>query len=66
MALLAVVGRGMVKAKGTAARVFSSLANANVNIRMIDQGSSELNIIIGVDANDYITALNAIYNEFVK
>ena len=65
MALLAVVGRGMVKAKGTAARIFTALAKANVNIRMIDQGSSELNIIIGVDANDYITALNAIYNEFV-
>ena len=66
MALLAVVGRGMIKAKGTAARIFTSLAKANVNIRMIDQGSSELNIIIGVDANDYITALNAIYTEFVK
>ena len=66
MALIAVVGRGMVKAKGTAARIFTSLAKANVNIRMIDQGSSELNIIIGVDANDYTTALNAIYNEFVN
>lgn len=66
LALLAVVGRGMVKAKGTAARIFMALANAGVNIRMIDQGSSELNIIIGVDANDYIVALNAIYNEFVK
>ena len=66
MALLAVVGRGMVKTKGTAARIFNSLAKANVNIRMIDQGSSELNIIIGVDANDYITSINAIYNEFVQ
>ena len=66
IALLAVVGRGMVKAKGTAARVFVALANAGVNIRMIDQGSSELNIIIGVDSNDYVTALNAIYKEFVK
>ena len=66
MALIAVVGRGMVKVKGTAARIFTSLAKADVNIRMIDQGSSELNIIIGVDANDYITALNAIYGEFVK
>ena len=66
MALIAVVGRGMIKAKGTAARVFTSLANADLNIRMIDQGSSELNIIIGVDANDYIAAINAIYNEFVK
>ncbi len=66
MALIAVVGRGMVKAKGTAARIFTALAKAKLNIRMIDQGSSELNIIIGVDANDYISALNAIYNEFVK
>ncbi len=66
LALLAIVGRGMVKAKGTAARIFTALADASVNIRMIDQGSSELNIIVGVDANDYIVALNAIYNEFVK
>ena len=66
MALIAVVGRGMVKAKGTAARIFVALAEAGVNIRMIDQGSSELNIIVGVDANDYVTALNAIYKEFVK
>ncbi len=66
LALIAVVGRGMVKAKGTAARIFVALANAGVNIRMIDQGSSELNIIVGVDANDYIIALKAIYDEFVK
>ena len=66
LALVAIVGRGMVKAKGTAARIFTALANAGVNIRMIDQGSCELNIIVGVDSNDYITALRAIYNEFVK
>lgn len=66
LSLIAVVGRGMVKAKGTAARIFTSLANAGVNIKMIDQGSSELNIIVGVDSNDYITALRAIYDEFVK
>ena len=66
LALLAIVGRGMVKAKGTAARIFTALAEAGVNIRMIDQGSSELNIIVGVDSNDYIVALNAIYKEFVK
>lgn len=66
LALIAVVGRGMIKAKGTAARVFRALADAGVNIRMIDQGSSELNIIVGMDANDYITAMNAIYREFVK
>jgi len=66
MALIATVGRGMVKAKGTAARVFMALANAGVNVRMIDQGSSELNIIVGVDEHDYIPALRAIYNEFVN
>ena len=66
LALIAVVGRGMVKAKGTAARVFDALAKAGVNIRMIDQGSCELNIIVGVDSNDYMTALQAIYSEFVK
>ena len=66
LALIAVVGRGMVKAKGTAAKVFTALAESGVNIRMIDQGSCELNIIIGVDENDYITALQAIYDAFVK
>ena len=66
LALIAVVGRGMVKAKGTAARVFTSLANANINVRMIDQGSSELSIIIGVDANDYVEAIKAIYSEFTN
>ncbi len=66
LALLAVVGRGMVRSKGTAARIFASLAKASINIRMIDQGSSELNIIIGLDEADYIPALRAIYEEFDK
>ena len=66
LALIAVVGRGMVKAKGTAARVCDALARADVNIRMIDQGSSELNIIVGVDDEAYENALQAIYGEFVK
>ncbi len=66
LALLAVVGRGMVKAKGTAARVFSAISAAGINIRMIDQGSSELNIIIGVEEHDLEKALVAIYDEFVK
>ena len=66
LALVAVVGRGMVKAKGTASRVFTALSNAGINIKMIDQGSSELNIVIGVDEHDFEHALNAIYNEFVK
>ena len=66
LALIAIVGRGMIKAKGTAAKIFGALASSGVNIRMIDQGSCELNIIVGVDEHDYITALAAIYNEFVK
>ena len=64
VALLAVVGRGMVKAKGTSARVFMALAKSEVNVRIIDQGSSELNIVIGVDDADFDAALRAIYNEF--
>jgi aspartate kinase len=66
LALVAVVGRGMVKARGTAARVFNAVSNAGVNIKMIDQGSSELNIIVGVEEHDFEKALAAIYNEFVK
>ena len=66
VALIAVVGRGMVKARGTAARVFDALSEAGINIRMIDQGSCELNIIIGIDEHEYEKAILAIYNEFVK
>ena len=65
MALVAVVGRGMVKAKGTAARVFDALASKGINIRMIDQGSSELNIIVGIADDEYTGAICAIYEEFV-
>lgn len=66
LALVAVVGRGMIKAKGTAARVCDALARADINIRMIDQGSSELNIIVGVSEDEYEDAVTAIYGEFVK
>ena len=66
LSLIAVVGRGMVKAKGTSARVCDALARADINIRIIDQGSSELNIIVGVDDDSYEDALRAIYAEFVK
>ena len=66
LALIAVVGRGMVSAKGTAARVFSAVSNADINIKMIDQGSSEISIILGVDEWDFEKALKAIYKEFVK
>ena len=65
-ALVAVVGRGMVKARGTAARVFDALAASGINIRMIDQGSSESSIIVGIEEHDFDQALQSIYKEFVK
>ncbi len=65
MALIAVVGRGMARTPGMAAKTFAALAHAGVNIRMIDQGSSEINIIIGVDSGDFEKAVRAIYTAFV-
>ena len=65
MALIATVGHGMAKRTGTSATLFNALAEANVNVRMIDQGSSELNIIVGVDNADYANAIKAIYKGFV-
>ena len=65
LALIAVVGRGMKSTRGTAGRIFSALAHADVNVKMIDQGSSELNIIIGVRNDDFEAAIKAIYDIFV-
>lgn len=65
LALIAVVGRGMRRMRGTAGRIFSALAHAHVNVKMIDQGSSELNIIIGVENRDFEVAIKAIYDIFV-
>ena len=65
LALIAVVGRGMRATRGTAGRIFSALAHADVNVKMIDQGSSELNIIIGVANADFEAAIKAIYDIFV-
>lgn len=65
LALIAVVGRGMKSTRGTAGRIFSALAHKDVNVKMIDQGSSELNIIIGVENADFETAIKAIYDIFV-
>ena len=62
LALIAVVGQGMIYAKGTAARIFRVIADANINIRMIDQGSSELNIIIAVKETDYELAIRSLYH----
>lgn len=65
LALIAVVGRGMKSASGIAGKLFTALANKGINIKMIDQGSSELNIIIGVENRDFETAIKAIYSTFI-
>ena len=62
LAAIAVVGEGMISTKGTAAKLFMALADAGINIRMIDQGSDELNIIVGVDEGDYEKAICALYD----
>ena len=66
LAMIAVVGEGMVFTKGTAARVFQAVSEADINIRMIDQGSSEMNIIIGVKEEDYALAIKSIYESVIK
>ena len=65
MSIIATVGRGMVSNCGTAARLFSAMSRAGINVRMIDQGSSELSIIVGVDDDDFERTIQAIYAEFV-
>jgi len=65
MSIIATVGRGMVHNCGTAARLFSAMSRARINVRMIDQGSSELSIIVGVNDSDYENTVRAIYHEFV-
>ena len=65
LALIATVGRGMVRSKGISARLFDALMRAGINVRLIDQGSSELNIIVGVDNLDFENAVRAIYRAFV-
>ena len=64
IALVATVGRGMVKNIGTSARLFTAIANAGIKVIMIDQGSSELNIIVGVENEDCDKCIRAIYQEF--
>ena len=66
LGIIATVGRGMVHSPGTAARLFSALSREKVNVRMIDQGSSELSILVGVDACDFEASIRAIYHEFVR
>lgn len=66
ISLIATVGHGMAMRSGTAATLFNALAKENINIRMIDQGSSELNIIIGVQNADYEKCIKAIYDAFIN
>ncbi len=65
LALVAVVGRGMRSQRGTAARIFAALAHAKINVKMIDQGSSELNVIVGISNDSFESAIKAIYDIFV-
>jgi aspartate kinase len=64
LAMIATVGRGMAKQRGTAAKIFTALSNAEINIRMIDQGSSEMNILVGIENDDFEKGISAIYNAF--
>ena len=66
MGIIATVGRGMVHNPGTAARLFTALSRYHINVRMIDQGSSELSILVGVDSGEFQQAILAIYDEFVS
>ena len=66
IALIAVVGRGMCRTRGVAARIFAALAHAHINVRMIDQGSSELNVIVAVKETDFEQAIRCIYEMFVN
>ena len=66
ISLIAVVGRGMINEKGVSSRTFTALAREGVNIKMISQGSSEINIIIGVETKDFEKAIRSIYEEFYK
>ena len=65
LALIAIVGRGMKSKKGTATRIFAALSHADINIKMIDQGSSELNIIVGIHEADFEKAIKVIYDMFI-
>ena len=66
LALVAVVGEGMTQAIGVAAKIFAALRDARVNVRVINQGASEINLIVGVASSDYEKSLRAIYDAFVK
>ena len=64
IALIATVGHGMSSSVGTCARLFKAIAEAEISIKLIDMGSSELNIVVGVKNEDYERCIKSIYNEF--
>lgn len=64
--MIAVVGRKMISTKGVSAKIFTALARQGINVRMIIQGASELNIVIGVENEDFEEAIRSIYNAFYK
>ena len=64
MALIATVGTGMAYTKGVASKIFTALAESDINIRMIDQGSSEINVLVGIENDDFEKGINAIYKAF--
>ena len=66
VALIATVGHGMSSSVGTSARLFKAMAEAGINVKMIDQGTSELNVVVGVKDDDYESCIKAIYKEFFK
>lgn len=65
MSLISVIGQGMGTVKGVFAKVFNALANAEVKVKMIEQGSDDLNIILGVDDEDYERSIRALYNALI-
>ena len=66
IAIIAAIGRKMANRPGISGKVFSALGNEGINIRMISQGSREVNIILGVDNKDFVRAVKVLYNSFVK
>jgi aspartate kinase len=65
LALIAMVGEGMVHTVGIAAKIFGALKEAGINVRIINQGASEMNVIIGISADDYENAVRSLYAAFV-
>ena len=66
IAVVAAVGRKMAFRPGISGKIFAALGEAGINIRMINQGPDELNIIFGVDNRDFNAAIRVLYNSFVK